>query len=429
MVRNAIDSSPTSVDPLLLAYGALASDKEHGIQTSVVKDLSDRLERLEATIDSSKKIHPLIHNIHALGNTDSKLTIQTVLKYLKSKDLDIQLASINALKAHSVDQRVQEQLKDVILSAHFQDQVEAIVQMLIEGLDKVKDKDSHDTYVDALASIGFFEDSKLHSLVMDYLQKLGTKRAMEYNNVLQNIERPVDEDETYDIRDDVNDARVRRGSDWDASSSIYNLVASYSSRRNDVINHPKHKAYIWGKKFGLSKVYAQVAAGGFAGIKPNGNGYKLFAKVIAKGYAFGKTATALRAEFLRQRTGNSIYQKIYAKVVGKTLINEAGTLPSGCNTLTKNLYSTTIKIFRFKYSVFIYVGTLDFYIGMTAKLGLKVKVTVCETSVKACASLIPSLTLRAEGGASATIIVSVCKLSVHLLHFPMLCTINIPYIF
>ncbi len=148
-----------------------------------------------------------------------------------------------------------------------------------------------------------------------------------------------------------------------------------------------------------------MAAGGFAGIKQNGNGYKLFGKVIAQGHAFGRTSTALRAEFLRERTGNSIYQKIYAIVVGKTLINNAGTLPSGCNTYTKNLYSSSVRIFRFRYSVFIYVGTLDFYVGMTAQLSLKVKTSVCETTVKACASLIPRLTLRAEGGASATILV------------------------
>lgn len=407
MVKQAVDPSPTSVDPLLLAYGALASDKEEGIQASVVKSLIDRLEHLEATnTESTEKIHPLIHTLHALGNTDSKLSIQTILKYLTHDDIDVQLASINALKAHSNDSKVQQQLQGLMYSAQFQEQIESVVQMLIEALDKVKDKESHNAYVDALASIGFFEDSKLHTLVTHYLQKLGTERALNLDRVLRSVERPVEEDEeTYDIRDE-SDARVRRGSDWDASNSIYNLVASHSSRKSDVTNHPKHKAYIWGKKFGLKKVYAQIAAGGFAGLKPNGNGYKLFGKVIAQGHAFGKTATALRAEFLRQRTGSSIYQKIYVKVVGKTLINEAGTLSAGCNTLTKNLYSTTIKIFKLKFSVFIYVGTLDFYIGMTAKLGLKLKVTVCETTIKACASLIPSLTLRAEGGASATILVS-----------------------
>ncbi len=404
MVKQAVDPSPTSVDPLLLAFGALASDKNEGIQTSVVKDLIDRLERLEATTESTEKTHPLIHTIHALGNTDSKFSVQTILKYLTHDDLDVQLASINALKAHSTDSTVQQQLQGLMYSAQFHEQIESVVQMLIEALDKMKDKNSHNVYVDALASIGFFEDSKLHTLVTHYLQKLGTEKALNLDKVLRSVERPVEDDETYDIRDE-SEARVRRGSDWDASSSIYNLVASYSSRKNDVINHPKHKAYIWGKKFGLSKVYAQIAAGGFAGLKPSGNGYKLFGKVIAQGHAFGKTATALRAEFLRQRTGSSIYQKIYAKVVGKTLINEAGTVSAGCNSITKNLYSTTIQIFKLRFSVFIYVGTLDFYAGMTAKLGLKLKISVCETSIKACASLIPSLTLRAEGGASATILV------------------------
>ena len=69
--------------------------------------------------------------------------------------------------------------------------------------------------------------------------------------------------------------RRRRGSDWDASSSVYNIVASYSSRRNDVQTYPSHRAYIYGKKFGISKIYAQFGAGGFVGASHNGQKYKV----------------------------------------------------------------------------------------------------------------------------------------------------------
>ena len=135
-------------------------------------------------------------------------------------------------------------------------------------------------------------NSKLHNLVLHYLQQLDSKIARYLIDVLKDFMAKNPGFEEYYVNDDRENgtakARHRRGSDWDAVNSIYNLVASYAQRRGDVKNYPKHKAYIWGKKFGLSKVYAQIAAGGFAGLKLDGSGYKLFAKAIAQGYAFGK---------------------------------------------------------------------------------------------------------------------------------------------
>ena len=69
--------------------------------------------------------------------------------------------------------------------------------------------------------------------------------------------------------------RLRRGSDWDESNSDYDAVANYSSRRSDVRTYPQHRAYIYGKRFGVSDIYAQFAAGGFAGGADNGQKYKV----------------------------------------------------------------------------------------------------------------------------------------------------------
>ena len=426
LIELLIGIPSTSTDPLLLAYGSLASrdsHHSHAVEGHIVKYLLHRLAQVEYLSQESTgndTIWPIIHLLHSLGNTDSKLTIETLLSYVQHPNLDIQLASINALKAHTTNETVQRLLSEILLSASVEDQVEHITQTLIEALEHMKmsrnkDRGIHDKYTGPLvASAMRSTNSKLHNLVLHYLNELGTKQANEMSKLLMDFilgsNFHDDREELYDLREVENStasSRHRRGSDWDASSSIYNLVASYSSRRSDVTTYPKHKAYIWGKKIGISKVYAQFAAGGFAGIRPNGKGYKLFAKAVARGHAFGKTVTALRAEFLRRRTGNNIYQKIYAKVVGKTLINEKGYLTAGCSSVTRNLFSTNIRLFRLQFSVFIYVGTLDFYVTMNVKLGLKLRLTFCETTIKACASLIPSATLRAEGGARATILVSI----------------------
>ena len=73
--------------------------------------------------------------------------------------------------------------------------------------------------------------------------------------------------------------RHRRGSDWDQYNPDYDIVASYSSRVKDVQDYPQHKAYIWGKRFGVSKVYAHFGAGGFIGAASNGQKYKVRIKV------------------------------------------------------------------------------------------------------------------------------------------------------
>ena len=54
------------------------------------------------------------------------------------------------------------------------------------------------------------------------------------------------------------------------------------------------------------------------------------------------------------------------KIVGMTLNNEAGNVPLACLERTYDLHqSQKIKLFSFKFSVFIYVGTLDFYVSVS----------------------------------------------------------------
>ena len=421
MLEKLIDVDVVSSDPLLLAYGSLASAVtghrgSTGSEQHIVKFLLHRLNKLEK-LHLENDSWPLVHLIHSLGNTDSKLTIEPLLRYLDHDELDIQLAAIGALRVHTAEPRVQEALSSALHSATAEEQVEQITQTLIEGLEHAKlnhkQGQVNEEFLVLLVSAAMqSNNSKLHHLVLHYLQQLDSPNARYLIDALKEFvaKNPgFEEGEVYYVNDEMEHgaakARLRRGSDWDASSSIYNLVASYAQRRSDVRTYRRHKAYIWGRRFGIKKVYAQIAAGGFAGLKLDGSGYKLFAKAVAQGYAFGKRATALRAEFLRRRSGSKVYQKIYAKVVGKTLINQAGYVKPLCSKLTRNLYSANIRIFRFKFKVFIYVGTLSFHVNMHAKLSLNLRLSYCETTVRACATLIPTATVRAEGGARATILV------------------------
>ena len=94
---------------------------------------------------------------------------------------------------------------------------------------------------------------------------------------------------------------------------------------------------------------------------------QIFAKAVAKGHAFGRTATAVHAEYLHRRSYSSVYRKIYVKIVGKVLKNEARYISIACDQRTDRLYQTSrIPLLNFRVSVFIFVGSLDF----TAKVSI-----------------------------------------------------------
>ena len=117
------------------------------------------------------------------------------------------------------------------------------------------------------SSLRFSNNTELHHLVHSYLELVNTAESHRLGKLL---EQPVSN-------------RVRRSStsDWDASNSVYNLVSSLSSRRNDVTFYPTQKAYLWGTTFGPSNVNIQAAAGTFGGFRDRRN-FKVFAKAAAK---------------------------------------------------------------------------------------------------------------------------------------------------
>ena len=48
----------------------------------------------------------------------------------------------------------------------------------------------------------------------------------------------------------------------------------------------------------------------------------MFGKAVALGHAFGRTATALHAEYQRTRSNSSVHEYIYVKIVGMSKLLE-----------------------------------------------------------------------------------------------------------
>ena len=187
---------------------------------------------------------------------------------------------------------------------------------------------------------------------------------------------------------------------------LYNNIASRSARRNDVSTYPTHKANIWGRKLGSSKVNIQLAAGVFAG--GSSTGAKLFGKAIAKGYLFGYSTTVTEAMAEASSDRNNVLLKLYAKIGSNVLVDYSQT-SSLCLTKYRKLFSTRFTVIRVQLSVFVYVTIITFYAELNAYLDVNLYGKLClklpriHTSAKI--SLTPTVRISPEGGVSASAVV------------------------
>ena len=207
-----------------------------------------------------------------------------------------------------------------------------------------------------------------------------------------------------------NDTRIKRGSDWDQSYSDYDVVASYAQRKKDVVDYPDHKAYIWAKTFGVSKLSLKVGAGAFAGLHVTSTTIrsKFFAKLAAKVYVFGKTINVGEMESSHTTSGKIQNYKIYIKQGYHVDKNDFKQAEFGLNF--KTTYSYSRRIFYQKWPIFVYVGTVNVYIegslssGVSISLGASASLT--PPTAKASIDTKLSFGLRVGGGAYASLLVS-----------------------
>jgi hypothetical protein len=393
-------------DPLLLVLGSLAEFTSEPVQEEIVTKLQSRLSTISNSTDNEGKVVLL----HSLGNTGSPQAMKVLLEYVDDSDLDVQKVAISGLRMFTTLQVVQDALTDLLKEDASEEIVETIAQTLISGLrdhTQHADAEGDPTHLNlALVRAALkSENANLHNLVFQYLKEVGTEDADKLMSVL--MEEAVS-DPIYDY-DNYNSSEVSRRrrdstSYWASSSSVYNIIASYGTRSNDVRRFPTYRSYLWANKYGASKAYAHFGAGAFAGYNSNCH-YKIFGKAIAQGHAFGRTATAAHVEFLRQRTSStSAYQKIYVKVFTKVLKSTSGTVSLLCYKRTYNLYqSSRIRILDFSYSIFIYVGYLRFSVSVYATLRADLKLCACERTCTACATVVGRATVIPSADASASL--------------------------
>ena len=407
-------------DPLLLAYGALASKSAPKVQQQAVKFLIEKLDHVQ---ESGGSLVPLIHS---LGNLGTNLTVDVLLEFVSDKNLEVQLAAMYALRKNIKNPLVQEAFITVLkgLDLHVQgEQIAVMAQTLSAGLEHcslfgMKLSISPVLNKELASAAMSVKNAEIRSLVAQYFLDLNTPDSTKYALVL-----------TTNTRANSTHTRSRRSTNnWDSSSSLYDLVSSHSNRINDENNYPNHRAYLWGKKFGVDELNVQFAAGVFAGVnnvgfddlRESGVGainYKLFGRAVAKGHAFGRTKTAFDAQLLNVKNDNTRRLKMYANIVGHVLVDYDSNSETRrkrqssdpCISRQWPLYSSRYTLLSFSHSIFIYVGILTIGIDVTAELCGDARAELCanrDISIDASATLIPEATVRIDGSASASLLVS-----------------------
>ena len=192
--------------------------------------------------------------------------------------------------------------------------LEEILKILIDAYEnKILANPSEELINTTTNSAIQLKNPNLYELAAKYLHqlKLDGINIDIYTDILkqQHNYRDLQYDHLSDM--DKNYSIVKRGSDWDENNPDYNMVASYYHRRSDVIKFPKHKAYIWGKTFGVINLKMKVGVGGFAGIdiKSSNVNYKLYARAAANINVFVKNYKIVDFEISRYTSGNYVYDK------------------------------------------------------------------------------------------------------------------------
>ena len=360
-LEQVIVSTDNHLDPLLLAYGALASETTVESEQRIVTFL---LNRIEEALNSTAI---LTYYIHALGNTGSPFALDTIISFHNHSDLEVQLASISAMRKLVHSPLVEETLHSILQTtpAHHE-HVVAIAETLSEGYKYLQDKD------------------------VDYVPSLELQAALV--EALELIK---------------NSSRERRGTDWDESNSDYDIVASQASRAADVQNYPKHKAYIWGKTLGNDDANVQIGAGIFAGYHPTCPNLKAFGKAIAQANLLNKWSwNILHVEALLEKTDSQLRMKMYFKRLDNVLTDWSSKI--NCATPPMTIYSSPrISLPRLSYIVVIYVGTLTLYLQPHVQADVDFQANICDDStiLRARAGVEPRFTFTIEGGIQGDIAV------------------------
>ena len=390
-LEKKIHDQSLKTDGLILAFGALASNAQPDVEQEVTRFL---LELQKGLTPTDKMLTTLIL---AMGNTGSELVVNTVLKYSNNPLDSVQLASLRACLKFTHFLQILNGLKEVLVADPTEEVVTMIVHTLVKGYHYSQEKDmdtglvaNHPILPSLVLAVQRVNNTDLQILVSDYLQLVGGEQA-------------------FSLMTSIH-SRQRRGSDWDASNTEYNLVASQLSRQSDVNTYPNHEAYIYGKTLGMDEVNLKAAAGTFMGYSSNLENIKGYGKMYAECNVLDIQRTLANIEVLFQKNGVNIQGKVYVEIGGNVLENQEGQLTT-CYNYERNLYENRYRLLTFTHSVFVYVTSVGIEVSVYLELTVDIDAEICggaslDELTTVTAGIAPRVTFSVEGSVSASLLVS-----------------------
>ena len=394
------------VDPLVLAYSTLGSKVSMEVKQSIVQFLKQKL--LQETEDIEK-----VHMLHAFGNIDCNESLAIILYYVDDDDLNVKMAATFALRKHISNPVVRRQLKHALRD---DEMLETVFEVLITGIEYVATTVSKQIYQEKKHEI---EEDIIESLV-NALSSISaiSNTTTAVKNLQLRVCAYIESSLPNSLEKDRFNAQLecdslalkikKRGTDWDEDDSNYDIVSPLSERQSDVTNY-HHKAYIRGKKFGVSDLNLQFGIGAFVGLSKNiSSEFKIFARAVATVNVLGRSKTFVDAKLLATRKNETKYV-VYVSLVGDVLVNIDDRVATNyCLRREWPIYQRRVKISSFQIKVFIYVGYLKFSLDVYAQFRLTSRVFSCsvENGVQLSGALVPGAGISAVGSATATLVVS-----------------------
>ena len=375
------------INQLTLSFATLG--RHSNVEDIIVDALSRKLEKAIKIYQLTNNSYSVVHIIHALGNTGSKKTIPLLLPFLSSDKLSLQLLGIDALRTVSHDDKVQKAFIQLVKdSSSVEPIIEVIETLLFPFKQSVyfsehpknagkssTEKDLMKVLVDGAIK---FHNVDLNKRLTIYLNFVDTPEAQ---HLLSKLQKAV-----------TRSKRVSTTTNWNDGNSIFDLVASQSSRTTDEQNYPYHRAYLWGVKLGRSKLHAKAAAGIFGGVSSSGS-HKLFAKGVAEVYVYGRTFKIIDVEYKNE--GNLIQNQPFVTGFGKIrgiTYSIPGTIPY---TKSKTIPLFSLQLFHIDIPFYIVGVRVSVYFTGTVSAVLTFKISIESSSVTTSVIADPTLTISA----------------------------------
>ena len=182
------------INRLILTFATLG--RHSNVEDIVVKTLSKELKKAVKIYHIEGDPSSVVNVIHALGNTGSRKIISLLLPFLSFNHLSLQLTSIDALRAVSRDEVVQDAFVHIVNdSAHIEPVIKIVESLLFPFKQSIYFSDNPEDagkssiekkLMKVLVNVAIkFQNVDLDNAIKTYLNFVDTSEAQELLHILQ----------------------------------------------------------------------------------------------------------------------------------------------------------------------------------------------------------------------------------------------------